>query len=134
MAFIEREWKSWVKTEFLTDLKSLLSCTSNEAVRHYLFEVKFKFKTHNVNYLGRDAILYTHNGDKLNKTIAGNFLLGEKPREVFQPWHFYDNFWSLLLLPEILEMFDWYNQNQLNLGNFKGLFFKTFLWKPKNSN
>lgn len=80
MAFIQREW---VKTEFLTDLKSLLSCTSFEAVSHYLFEMKFKFKAHNVNYLGRDVISCTHNGDKLNKTIAGNLFLGEKPREVF---------------------------------------------------
>lgn len=117
--------ETWVNTEFLTDLKSLLSCTSFEAISHYLFEMKVKFKTHNVNYLGRDVILCTHNGDKLNKTIAGNLFLGEQPREVFQPWHFYDNF--LLLLPERLWMFDWYNQNQLDLGNFKGLLFKAFL-------
>lgn len=83
MASIQREWKTWVKTENLTDLKSLLSCISFEAVSHYLFEMKFKFKTHNVNYLGRDVISCTHNGDKLKKTIAGNLFLGEKPREVF---------------------------------------------------
>lgn len=83
MAFIQREWETWVKIEFLTDLKSRLSCTSFEAVSHCLSEMKFKFKTHNVNYLGRDVISCTQNGDKLNKTIAGNLFLGEKPREVF---------------------------------------------------
>lgn len=83
MAFTQKEWKTWVRIEFLTDLKSLLSCTLFEAVSHYLFEMKFKFKTHNVNYVGRDVISCTHNGDKLNKTTAGNLFLGEKPREVF---------------------------------------------------
>lgn len=73
MAFIQREWKTWVKTEFLTGLKSLLSFTSFEAVSHYLLEMEFKFKNHNVNYSGRGVILCTHNGDNLDKTIAGNF-------------------------------------------------------------
>lgn len=76
MAFIQREWKTWIKIEFLTDLKSQLSCTSFEAVSHYLFEMKFKFKTCKVNYLGRDVFSCTHNGDKLNKQLQETFISG----------------------------------------------------------
>jgi len=40
--------------------------------------MEFKFKNHNVNDLESDVILCTHNGDNLEKTIAGNLFLGEK--------------------------------------------------------
>lgn len=56
MAFIQREWKTWVKIEFLAGLKYLLSLTSFKAVSHYLFEMEFKFKNHSVNYSGRGFI------------------------------------------------------------------------------
>lgn len=133
MAFIQRAWKTWVKIEFLTGLKSLLSFTSFEVVSHCLFEMDFKFKNHNVNYSGRDVILCIRNGDNLDKTIAGNLFLGEKWREVFWAWHFCDNFWSLRFSPERFWMFDWYSQNQLDYGNLKG-FLKAFFKKPKKSN
>ena len=122
MAFIQREWKTWVKLEFLTGLKSLLSFTWFEAVSHYLFEMEFKFKNHNVNDLESDVILCTHNGDNLEKTIAGNLFLGEKWREVFWAWHFYDSFWSLRLLPDRFLDFWLVQSKPAGLWEFEGVF------------
>lgn len=86
--FVQREWKTWDETEFLTGLKPLLSFSSSGAVSHCLVEMEFKFKNHSVNYSGRDVILCTCGGGNLAKTTTGNLFLGG----ILWAWRFCDNF------------------------------------------
>lgn len=74
MTLIQREWKTWVKIEFPTRLKSLLSFTSFEAVRHCVC-LRWSLNLKTTMWITQKGMC-THNGDNLNGTKQETYFWG----------------------------------------------------------